>query len=95
MNKLQIFPIIIIAIQLISLGHLYYTYKYGSTQIPAAFIELNILAAANIIILILSYFFYFNATEKQSLWWVPVSISAIVIVFTLICYIIMWIDKYK
>lgn len=95
MNKLQIFPIIIIALQLISLGHLYYTYKYGSEQIPAAFIELNILAVLNIVVLILSYFFYFNTSDKQQLWWLSISISTIIIVFTLICYIIMWIDKYK
>lgn len=92
---MKIFPGIIILIQLISLGHLYYTYKYGSTQIPAAFIELNILAVFNIVILILSYFFYFNAAEKQTLWWVPVCIAAIIIIFTLICYIIMGLDKYK
>ncbi|PWN71278.1 hypothetical protein C1631_001250 [Chryseobacterium phosphatilyticum] len=95
MNKLQIFPVTIIVLQLISLGHLYYTYKYGSTQIPAAFIELNILAVLNIVVLILSYFFYFNTPEKQGLWWLPITISVLIIVFTLICYIIMGIDKYK
>lgn len=56
MNKWKIFPGIIILIQLISLGHLYYTYQYENSEIPATFI--------NIIMLVLSYFFYFKADKN-------------------------------
>jgi len=94
MNKWKIFPGIIILIQLISLGHLYYTYQYENSEIPATFIELNIFAGINIIMLVLSYFFYFKADKKHILWWGPISVS-VIIVFTLICYITMGIDKYR
>lgn len=68
MNIRRIFPSFIILIQSISLGHLYYTYQYRNTQIPVAFIELSIVAVGNILVLVVSYFFYFRAVKKQTLW---------------------------
>lgn len=55
MNKSLIFPSLTVLLQLISTGHLYYTYQNGSSQIPAAFIELIILGAANTVVLIIFY----------------------------------------
>ncbi|WP_264551491.1 hypothetical protein [Flavobacterium sp. N2038] len=95
MNRLMIFPIIITVIQLISFGHLYYIHKYGSGQFPADFIELNILALCNIGVLISAYFLYYKADIKLSIWLVPILLAIITIIFLLVIYVIMWINKYK
>ncbi len=65
MNKWKILPTCIILIQLVSLWHLYYTYKYGSSQIPAALIELSILAIGNILVLVAFYFFILKLLENK------------------------------
>jgi hypothetical protein len=95
MNKLMIIPFLITSAQIISIIHLYYTFKNNSTQIPAAFIELNILAFLNAIVLILAYFLYFKSENKLNLWYVPISIAIATILSLLIVYIVMFISKYK
>jgi len=94
LNKWKILPTCIILIQLVSLWHLYYTYKYGSSQIPAALIELSILAIGNILVLVAFYFFYFKTVKKQILWWTPISVAVLVLSFTLICYFMMVANRY-
>ena len=94
MNK-KIIPIIITIVQLVSWGYLYYTHKYKSGQFPADFILLNILAFCNVGVVVMSYFFYFKAEPKQSIWLMPICLSVITILTLLISYLIMFIDKFK
>ncbi len=91
----MIIPILIIFGQVLSIMHLYNTYKHGSGQIPAAFIELNILGVFNIIILIIAYFCYFKSDNKLNLWYVPIGIASLTIFVLLITYVVMLVSKYK
>jgi hypothetical protein len=95
MNKVSILPIVISIIQFSGLLHLLYTYKFSDSQIPRAFIELHIWSLLSVIVLIFSYFFYFNPKEKINLWLIPIGISFATIVTLIICYIVMAINKYK
>ena len=95
MNKLTLIPLMIAFMQLISLGHLYYTYKNKSGQIPSAFIELNILAILNIGVLILAYFLYFHSEKKTNLWLIPLIISGLIIISLIFGYLWMLLNKYK
>lgn len=92
MNKL--IPLVIIILQIISFGHLYYTYKYGNSHIPGVFVELNILALFNLTVLLV-YFFFFNSKDKQNIWMAPLIVSVITILVLITSYLIMWINKYK
>ena len=95
MNKSTFLPLIIILFQIISSIHLYYSYRYNNSHIPVALIELNILAIVNLIILIISYFFYFKVENKESLWLIPISLAGLIILILVIVYIIMFAYKYK
>lgn len=91
MNKSLILPALTVLLQLLSTGHLYYTYQNGSTQIPAAFIELIILAAANTVILILFYVLFYKNSSPRNFWEIPAFIAWITIIFTLIiCTLFIW-----
>ncbi len=90
MNKSLIFPSLIVLLQLISTGHLYYTYQNGSSQIPAAFIELIILGAANTVVLIIFYSRFYKNSSPRNFWHIPAFIAWITIIFTLICILLMW-----
>lgn len=94
MNK-SITPIIISIIQILSWAFLYYVHKYKSSQFPADFILLNLLALCNIGALIIAYFLYFKVEDKHSIWLLPISLSVITILTLLIAYIIMFMYKYK
>lgn len=90
MNKSLIFPSLTVLLQLISMGHLYYTYQNGSSQIPAAFIELIILGAANTVVLIIFYSRFYKNSSPRNFWHIPAFIAWITIIFTLICILLMW-----
>lgn len=92
MNKL-IIPSAITLIQLLSLIHLYYTFKYGSSHIPMVFIELNIIAICNIPVLALGCFLYVKSENKMRIWWVPIALAIAVILTLLISYLIMFVNK--
>jgi hypothetical protein len=94
MNKRTI-PVIIIIIQLLSLGNLYYVHRHKSDHLPVDFIMLNILAFFSLIILVIAYFLYFKADNKQKIWWSPIFLSVITILTLLGSYAVMFIDKYK
>ncbi|SHF34210.1 hypothetical protein SAMN04488522_102905 [Pedobacter caeni] len=92
MNK-SIVPSAIALIQLLSLIHLYYTFKYGSSHIPMVFIELNIMAVCNMPVLVLGYFLHVKSANKMRIWWVPIALAVAVIVVLLITYLIMFVNK--
>lgn len=91
----NIFPIIIIILQLAGISHVWYTYLYKDGQIPQSFIELNILALFNIGILVLFRFASYKPSKKAGLWLLPISISFLVILVITISYILMGIAKYS
>lgn len=95
MNKLITVPVLITIVQIVSFGHLYYVHKYKSGQFPADLIELNILAFLNIIIMILAYFFYFKASNKDFLWMIPIGFAILTIILLIVIYLVMLISKYK
>lgn len=94
MNKRTI-PVIIIIIQLLSLGNLYYVHIHKSGHIPVDFIMLNILAFFSVITLVIACFLYFKADNKQKIWWLPIFLSVITILTLLGSYAVMFIDKYR
>ncbi|UIR56785.1 hypothetical protein LZQ00_02965 [Sphingobacterium sp. SRCM116780] len=95
MEKLKAVPAVIIVIQLISIIHLFYTYRYEDSHIPVAFIELNILAVINLAVVILTYFTFFRARQKNMIWWVVITLALIVIATTGLTLFIMLLDKYR
>ena len=94
MNKRTIPVIVIIIIQLLSLGNLYYVHRHKSGHIPVDFIMLNILAFLSIITLVIAYFLYFKADNKQKIWWLPIFLSVITILTLLGSYAVMLMEKY-
>ncbi|MDR2238579.1 MAG: hypothetical protein LBE92_20815 [Chryseobacterium sp.] len=94
MNRLQGLPILITGLQLIAIGHLYDTWQNSHSHIPTALIELTVLAAVNMVFLIIVYFVLPRASLKQMLWKVSGGIAATIIILTLISYMIMGLCKY-
>jgi len=94
MNKLLSIPIIILIIQIISFIHLYMTYKKENAHVPEAFIELNILAILNVIVLIIAYFLFYKVDVKIVFWWIPIFLSVSTITLLLILYIRMWLGNF-
>ncbi len=95
MNKIIFLPATIMILQIISLAHLYYTYRYNDSHIPVALIELTILAIVNVLVVVISYFLYFKVENKEQLWLIPISLAGLTILILLIVYIIMFVYKYK
>jgi len=87
-------PILIAVMQIISCGHLYYNYIHESSQIPVAFIELNILSLANILVLVIIAIVYFKIKHAGSLWLIPAIIAIMVVLLLLFSYIVMLMYKY-
>lgn len=65
------------------------------SHIPVAFMELNLLAIINGIILIFSYFSYLKSGKKQNLWLLPIGLAGVTIMMLLTCYLVMGINKYQ
>ncbi|KFF09751.1 hypothetical protein [Flavobacterium hydatis] len=95
MNKTKIIPAVVIFIQLLGFIHLYLTYKNDNSHIPAAFIELNFLAAFNTVVLFIAYFFFFKPASKINWWVVSIGLSVLTILFLIITYSIMFFSKYE
>ncbi|KIA98887.1 hypothetical protein OA93_08365 [Flavobacterium sp. KMS] len=95
MYKSIIIPAVAIFMQLMGFIHLYLIYKNGNSHIPAAFIELNFLAAFNAVVLLIAYFFFFKAASKTNWWVVSIGLSVLTILFLIITYSIMFFSKYK
>jgi hypothetical protein len=88
MNKSIIIPVFITIFQIISFMHLFYTHKYGSAQLPADFIELNLIAFCDVIVLIMAYILYFTVKNKEILWLAPISLALITIVALIVIYLV-------
>ncbi len=89
MKKLIIIPIIVLLLQFAGYLFMFYMDKYGPPDAPIAFVILNFLALFNAIVLILSYFLYFNSKNKINFWIIPIAIAVITIVMLIIQYIRM------
>ena len=94
MRSTKVLPVSIAILQLLSLAHLYYSYKYGSSQFPVAFIELNILALVNLPIFIMALIYANKSKQKSAIWLMPATLAFIVVLLLTICYIVMLADKY-
>ncbi|MCT6869481.1 hypothetical protein [Apibacter sp.] len=94
MSKLIIIPIIILLLQIAGYMFLFYGNKHGHADVPIAWIIFNILGIFNLIVLVLSYFLFFNSENKISFWWIPVTIAVITIIILIIQYIRMAMGKF-
>lgn len=95
MSKSAFIPTIITATQIAGLLHLWYAYTYLDGQIPISFMELNVLAIINAILLIFLGFNYSKTIKKHRFWLLPISIAIFTISMLLIGYLVMGIDKYQ
>ncbi len=64
-------------------------------HVPIAFMDLNLLAIINGIILIFSYFSYFKNGKKQKLWLLPIGLASVTIMTLITCYLVAGINKYQ
>lgn len=94
MSKLRSIPIIISVLQIISFMHLYFTYKNENAHVPIAFIELNILAIINVIVLITAYFMFYKVEEKLVFWRISILFAIIIITLLLILYVRMFFGNF-
>ncbi|MCZ4244130.1 hypothetical protein [Pedobacter punctiformis] len=95
MKRIIVVPFILITLQIISIVHLLYTYQYGDSHIPAAFIELNILSLTSFLMSIIAYFSYLKTGRKVKVWLVVIALSLLVIIALIIVYAIMLTNKYQ
>lgn len=88
MSKFIIIPIILL-LQMAGYMFLFYVNKHGHAHVPIEWIIFNILGIFNLIVLVMSYFLFFNSENKISFWWIPVTIAVITIIKLIIQYIRM------
>lgn len=88
MSKFIIIPIILL-LQMAGYIFLFYKNKHGHADFPIKWVIFNILGIFNLIVLVLSYFLFFNSENKISFWWIPVTIAVITIIKLIIQYIRM------
>ncbi len=88
MSKFIIIPIILL-LQIAGYIFLFYENKHGHADFPIEWVIFNILGIFNLIVLVLSYFLFFNSENKISFWWIPVTIAVITIIILIIQYIRM------
>lgn len=88
MSKFIIIPIILL-LQMAGYIFLFYENKHGHADFPIKWVIFNILGIFNLIVLVLSYFLFFNSENKISFWLIPVTIAVITIIKLIIQYIRM------